>query len=344
MRNVSLVLPAPAAVTEWRDATPDTSREQILTSQVPVVLRGAVAHWPVVRAGRESPQALRDYLRAFDSGTPVDTMYGDPAIRGRFFYNDDLSGLNFENRKQRLSESLEQLIAHIETPAPPALYVGALPMDVALPGMARDNALALLDPRIMPRLWLSNRVTVQTHYDLSMNIACVIAGRRRFTLFPPEQLVNLYVGPLEFTLAGQPISMVRLDEPDLARFPKFGEAWRHAQVAELGPGDALFIPYMWWHHVESLEPFNALVNYWWDDTPPWLGSPFEALVHAVMSVHSLPAHRREIWRQVFEHHVFQQDAAAHLDPRRRGIQGEMDLRLASGVRAWLIRALTPRTR
>ncbi len=330
---------------EWRDVSAATFRDEILPSHAPAVLRGAVAHWPIAKFGRESPQALSTYLRGFDSGSPVDTMYGDPAIRGRFFYNDDLTGLNFENRKQRLADSLEQLIAQIGAPAPPALYVGALPMDIALPGLARDNSLPLLEPHIMPRLWLSNRVTVQTHYDLSMNIACVVAGRRRFTLFPPGQLVNLYVGPLEFTLAGQPISMVRLDAPDHGRFPRFEEAWRHALVAELEPGDALFIPYMWWHHVESLEPFNALVNYWWDDEPPWRGSPFEALVHAIMSVHSLPAHRREIWRQVFDYHVFDQDAATgHLDPRQRGIQGELDPRLAGTVRSWLLRALTPRTR
>ena len=81
----------------------------------------------------------------------------------------------------------------------------------------------------MPRVWFGNRVTVQTHYDISSNIACVVAGRRRFTLFPPEQLVNLYVGPLEFTLAGQPISMVKLEQPDFERYPRFRQALAAAQ-------------------------------------------------------------------------------------------------------------------
>jgi hypothetical protein len=339
------MLPAPAAVPEWRDVSPATFRNEILPSNRPAVMRGVVSQWPATLAGRESPHALSAYLRSFDTGLPAELMWGDPAIEGRFFYNADLSGLNFERRKQPLAQSLTELIAAMDTAAPPALYVGALPTEAALPGFSRDNPLPLLDPRIVPRLWLSNRVTVQTHYDLSFNIACVIAGRRRFTMFPPEQLHNLYVGPLEFTLAGQPISMVRPYAPDLDRYPAFEEAWRHACIAELGPGDALFVPYMWWHHVESLEPFNALVNYWWDDSPPWTGSPFEALVHAVMSVHSLPDHKRDIWRKVFEYHVFDRDAATrHLGPRQRGIQGDPDPRLTAHIRAWLLRALTPRQR
>jgi hypothetical protein len=302
-----------------------------------------VAHWPAVAAGRGSPHAMANYLRGFDSGEPAETMLGDPSIEGRFFYNDDLTGFNFQRQRQPLAKSLEQFLQLLDDPRPPALYVGALPMPQGLPGFGRDNALTLIDPRVVPRLWLSNRVTVQTHYDLSFNLACVVAGRRRFTLFPPEQLVNLYVGPFEFTLAGQPISMVRIDQPDHERFPRFREAWGHASVAELGPGDVLFVPYMWWHHVESLEAFNVLVNYWWDDTPAWAGSPFEALVHALMSVHSLPPQKRAIWRTVFEHFVFDADGepATHLAPPRRGIQGAMDPRVASHARAWLIRALTP---
>jgi hypothetical protein len=39
-----------------------------------------------------------------------------------------------------------------------------------------------------------------------------------------------------------------------------------AQEVELVPGDALFIPRDWYHHVEALERFNVLVNYWWDSS------------------------------------------------------------------------------
>ena len=214
----------------------------------------------------------------------------------------------------------------------------------SMPGFTRDNGMPLVDATAVPRVWICNRVSVQTHYDISNNIACVVAGRRRFTLFPPEQLVNLYVGPLEFTLAGQPISMVRLDQPDFERFPRFREALATAQFAELEPGDALFVPYMWWHHVESRERFNVLVNYWWDETPPWQGSPFEALLHGIMAVKSLPPAKREIWRKVFEHYVFQDggDPVAHLTQRQRGIQGPASQQLAEVIRAQLIHTLSRR--
>jgi hypothetical protein len=328
---------SPAPMREWHAVSPSTFKNEILPRGQPAVLRGAVAHWPAVRAGSESPRAMAQYLLGFDAQASADTMFGDPSIGGHFFYNDDLTGLNFQRRPQPLAQSLEQLISLIDVPEPPALYVGAVPAPATLPGFARDNTLDLVEPNVVPRLWLSNRVTVQTHYDLSFNVACVLAGHRRFTLFPPEQFVNLYVGPLEFTLAGQPISMVRLHRPDHERFPRFREAWQHAQVAELGPGDALFIPYMWWHHVESLSPFNVLFNYWWDDLPPWTGSPFEAMIHGLMSVRTLPPERRELWRKMFDHFVFKTDGdpVAHLTPRQRGIQGPMTPQLAELIRTHL---------
>ena len=335
----------PKPVREWRDVSAATFRNEILPGREPALIRGAVQDWPSVRAAQTSPQALANYLRAFDTGASAETMHGDPSIGGRFFYNDDLSGMNFERNSMPLVRSLDRLLELLDSPAPPALYVGALAAPAALPGFAQANALALAEG-IVPRLWLSNRVTVQTHYDISYNIACVVGGRRRFTLFPPEQRANLYVGPLEFTLAGQPISMVRLDAPDHARYPRFRDALAQAQVAEMQPGDALFIPYMWWHHVETLDAFNLLVNYWWDDSPPWNGSPFEALCHALMSVHSLPPDKRAIWQKVFEHHVFETDGSpvAHLLPTQRGIQGTLDQRLALHIRNWLLKTLTPRRR
>jgi hypothetical protein len=332
-------LPTPAR--EWRDVTLATFRDEILPANEPALIRDAVSHWPAVAAGRNSPLAISNYLRGFDNGSSTDTMFGDPSIHGRFFYNEELTGHNFERRPQRITDSLDRLLALLDVDSPEALYIGAAPLPATLPGFAAANPLEWLDPSIAPRLWLCNRVTVQTHYDLSNNLAAVVAGRRRFTLFPPEQLANLYVGPLEFTLAGQPISMVRLDQPDFERYPLFVDAMAEAQVADLEPGDALFIPYMWWHHVESLDRFNVLVNYWWDETPAWNGSPFEAMLHGLMAIRTLPPKKREIWRKVFDHYVFQTggDPVAHLTERQRGIQGAPSQRLADIVRAHLLQVL-----
>jgi hypothetical protein len=337
-------MPDATVVREFHDVDAARFRAEIQPSGQPALLRGAMRAWPAVTAGIESPAAMSAYLLGYDQGGAVEAMIAPPEVDGHFFYNDQLTGLNFERRKLTLRESLDRLLALIDEPRPPAFYVGAVATPEVLPGFEAANPTPMLDSRITPRVWLGNRVTVQTHHDVSENLACVVAGRRRFTLFPPEQLTNLYVGPLEFTLAGQPISMVRLHQPDHDRFPRFRAALAHAQVAELEPGDALFIPYMWWHHVESLDRFNVLVNYWWDDTPPWNGSPFEALCHALMSVHSLPPHKRAIWEKVFAHHVFERDGdpVAHLDAARRGIQGPLDRRLATHIRSWLLRALSIR--
>jgi hypothetical protein len=151
----------------------------------------------------------------------------------------------------------------------------------------------------------------------------------------------MYIGPLEFTLAGPPISMVRLEAPDLVKYPRFSEALAASQYAELEPGDALFIPYMWWHHVESRDPFNVLVNYWWDDMPAWQSSPFYALMHSILAVRNLPPQRREIWRRVFEHLVFSggEEALGHLTERQKGLQGRPDPQKAAAIRNYVAQML-----
>ncbi|AGH44341.1 cupin-like domain-containing protein [Paraglaciecola psychrophila] len=85
-------------------------------------------------------------------------------------------------------------------------------------------------------------MTVAPHFDEASNIAVVAAGKRRFTFFPPEQIKNLYIGPLDFTPSGQPISLVNLRDPDLKRFPRYEEAYKNAMSVELNPGDAIYIP------------------------------------------------------------------------------------------------------
>ncbi|MDP1205955.1 cupin-like domain-containing protein, partial [Klebsiella pneumoniae] len=76
------------------------------------------------------------------------------------------------------------------TPEPPALYVGSTTVEAVLPGFLDANGLGLGARDALVSLWLGNRTRIAAHYDLPDNLAIVAAGRRRFTVFPPEQLPN----------------------------------------------------------------------------------------------------------------------------------------------------------
>ena len=88
------------------------------------------------------------------------------------------------------------------------------------------------------------------------------------------------MGPIEFTPAGQPISMVDIEDPDFEKYPNFKDAMDEGLTATLYPGDAIFIPSLWWHQVESFGDLNILINYWWRSTPSFMGNPMDlSLIH-----------------------------------------------------------------
>ena len=151
-----------------------------------------------------------------------------------------MTGFNFHRNRLPLSEIAEQVLRYAQFPQPPAVAAQSALIRDCLPGFAAENALTLFDETILPRIWLGNRITTPTHVDEWNNVACVVAGRRRFTLFPPEQVANLYIGPLDFAPTGAAMSMVSLRDPDFTRYPKFRDALGAAQVAVLQPGDGLF--------------------------------------------------------------------------------------------------------
>ena len=299
-----------------------TFRDEIRPAAEPVVLKGLVSDWPVVRAARESPRALADAIRRFDRGRMPNVIEIPAAAKGQLFYRDDLSGLNFQRRAAPIGATLDRLLSLMDEPDPVAVFIESMVTQEFLPDFAAAHPMPLVDAAIGPRIWIGNRTKVQTHFDLQYNIACVVGGRRRFTLFPPEQVANLYMGPLEYTPSGTPVSMVLFDNPDLTRYPRFAEALRHARQAELEPGDAIYIPYAWWHHVEALTPFNVLVNYWWNDAPK-IGSAYGVLLHAAMSLRDLPADQRAAWKPMFDVLVFSdpEESLAHLPPAKRGLMG-----------------------
>lgn len=288
----------------------------------PVVLRGLAADWPAVVAARQSDEAVVEYLAALDSGRPAQLFIGPPEIGGRFFYDATLSGCNFQTRAAPLAALMRHLLSTRAHPDVEALYAGAAATDDHLPAWSSQNPLPFDLPTARARVWVGNRTDVATHFDEASNIAVVVAGRRRFTLFPPEQVDNLYVGPLHLTIAGPPVSMVDCEHPDLDTYPRFAEAQRHALVADLEPGDAIYIPPIWWHDVRALAPFNVMVNHWWEE--PDAVSPLAALKMTLRAVRDLPPGHRQAWRHWFERLVFDDDAAHaadHLPPQARGLVG-----------------------
>lgn len=319
---------------ERSDVSAEALPADVLQSTQPVLLRGLVAHWPLVQAAQRSSADFSDYLRRFGAETRLSLWRGAPEIGGRFFYNDDFTGFNFRHETHTFGALLDELLAGTKD----ALYLGSTEIDNAFPGLGRENplpALAGVQPHVS--LWLGNRMQVAAHFDLPDNIACVVAGRRRFTLFPPDQVANLYIGPLDLTPAGQPISLVDHAQPDLQRFPRYAQALEHAQVFDLQPGDALFIPSQWWHGVEALEPVNALVNFWWRQSPAFMDTPLNTLMMALLSLRDLPPAQRDAWRALFDHYVFDADeqTVAHIPPPARGILAPMNDHSARQLRTAL---------
>ena len=325
------------AIEEITGVTAADLTDDLLASDRPLVLRGLASSWPAVRHGLESADRLIEYLLGFDSGNVVTALYAPPDAAGRIFYNEDMTGFNFEYRRMALAAAVQQVRSHVDLPSPPSLYLGSTNVDHWLPGFREQNDLPIRHLGPLVSIWIGNQSRVSAHYDFPSNIACVVAGHRRVIVFPPEQLTNLYVGPLDITPAGQPISLVDFREPDYERFPKFREAVKAARMSVLEPGDAIIVPSMWWHHIEALGAFNVLVNFWWRSSPSYMGPPLSVLQHAIMGLRDLPAAQRKRWQELFDFYVFNPDPGnfEHIPEAARGVLNPIDESNARRIRKML---------
>ena len=311
----------------------------------PVVVRGVARDWPLVAAGRAGAQAAADYLLSFYNGRPGVGYTAPAEAGGRYFYDEGLTRLNFEARRVGLDAYIGDMLAHLGDPDAPSFYVGSTDLDQYFPGLAAaGNDLPLDGPvfaNLLRSIWIGNRTTASAHHDMSNNIACVAVGERRFTLFPPEQIANLYPGPLEPTPGGQVVSLVDFRAPDLDRFPAFAEARAAARVAELGPGDAVIYPALWWHHVEALSDFNMMINFWWNEAPAFMDSPMDTVLHGVLSLRDRPAAEKAAWAALFDYYVLgpPDRPAVHLPEAARGLLAPLDARSARQLRAKLLQRI-----
>lgn len=330
-----------ASVPELRVADPAELNEHLRRAEQPFVVRGLVTDWPLVQAGRRSSRDARDYLLGRRKDVPFAVSVGAPGGGGRLFYNEAM-GMNFRMLEAKLPDIFSRIDAVEALPDAPPIYLASIDMHQFFDGLYEANHVDLGDRALLSSIWIGTRTRIAAHNDLPHNLACVAVGRRRFTLFPREQFRNLYLGPIDNTPAGRAVSMVDFHAPDLSAHPRFVEALAHAQVTELEAGDALYIPSLWWHHVEGLAPFNVLVNFWWRETPRWMGQPQDALNHTLMAVRDLPEDEKRHWRDLFDYYVFgdQEQVTAHIPESGRSILAPMTQQAAGRIRAQLLRHLS----
>jgi hypothetical protein len=105
-----------------------------------------------------------------------------------------------------------------------------------------------LNPQAMRgpvKLWFGPAGTITPiHHDQVNVLAAHICGRKRWRLVSPRQTPLLYNYLAVF-------SKIDLENPDLEKYPLF----KQVDVLDvvLKPGEMIFVPVGWWHHVKALD-------------------------------------------------------------------------------------------
>ena len=141
----------PSQVQEITVTTPGVFPREVLAGTVPVLVRGMISHWPSVVAASASDRDLLDYLRSLQRDAPILAFRGAPDEGGRFFYNDDLTGFNFQRVSTTLGRFLERMAAQeVEDHA----YIGSSTVEDYFPGFNEQNTLDLGVATPLVSIWI----------------------------------------------------------------------------------------------------------------------------------------------------------------------------------------------
>ncbi|NOK00897.1 MULTISPECIES: cupin-like domain-containing protein [Myxococcus] len=252
----------PIAIERISSPTPAFFREHYLEKRRPVVLTGVVSHWPAVtRWSADSfKQRFGDH-RVVVERSRASVPSNDPLefLRNRYY------------EEARLGDTIARMVSGEHPPG--AYYVTYANIFDAAPELLGDfesppqtwgipphYPRALQDRlTLRPGFWLGPAGTVSAvHFDRQENFNAQISGRKKWTLYSPQDSRHLYYPALDMpTVIFSPVD---IEAPDARRFPRFAEAQPYETILE--PGELLFIPAGWWHHVRTLE-LSISLNFWW---------------------------------------------------------------------------------
>ncbi len=247
----------------------------------PVVLTGMMDDWPAMSLWTRDRLGARAGSRRVVVGS---------AAAGDFSISPE-AGPRYDREEMTFAELLARLD---RPPGERVYYLQAECLEEKLPELLADIRVPpYFDPGRLTgcRLWIGpGGQRVALHYDVSHNLLALVRGEKRLTLFDPDQLPFLYHSPLEGPNSSFAYSRVDLDRPDLVRFPEYARA--EPVNVDLRPGEMLFLPAFWWHHVVSSGE-NVAVNFWWQVLP---NADLKSLGLAFASFHDVMKTLPREWR------------------------------------------------
>ncbi len=214
---------------------PETFFAEHYAPLIPVVLTGLTADWPAMDWSLET--------LAYKVGNPEIEVQMDREADADF-------ELNSIAHKRRM-RWLDVLALLRDEPETNDFYLTANNSGVnrkALDALWRDIGPlpGYLDPghagpgRLGDGFfWMGPKGTVTPwHHDLTQNLLMTMEGRKRVTLVSPLETPRMRNHRHCFSRFGADATLEGADIPRL--------------VVDIGPGDILFLPVGWWHHVEGL--------------------------------------------------------------------------------------------
>jgi len=244
--------------------SPELFRRTCLSRNRPTILSGLTRDWAALERWR--PAELRARFpdvpiryETWDDEEPID----DP--------------VDFFKRQKYAESTLSSFVDRMHSVKGPTrkFYCAQFPIFEAIPELRQDigsleaymglprylPAALMRRCLIPPLLWLGPAGAFSPlHFDRWDNLHVMVHGRKKWIVIPPGGSNDVYFPHARLASPVLHFSPVDAEHPDLGRFPRFQQVSRMEFVLE--PGEVVFIPTGWWHHVRSLEPSVSL-NFFW---------------------------------------------------------------------------------
>ncbi|HUP89684.1 MAG TPA: cupin-like domain-containing protein, partial [Longimicrobiales bacterium] len=225
--------------------TPAAFKREYIDTNSPLLMRKVTANWPAMKKW------------SFD-------FFASLRLPKRVFLemNNVLQG-GGQYEVMEYEEYIRR-IANDSNGEAPKGYLSVFKVFNAFPELRKDVDFSLLSQFKMKNTakgWIGPAGTVTGyHVDWGDNVLAQIRGRKEVRLVSPAD--SKYMYPSKRFDQGTMSSEMDVDNLDAERFPLFAKATEYRVV--IHPGEMLFIPRGWWHHVRSLDKSISVSNISYD--------------------------------------------------------------------------------